>query len=91
MGRQRIKSKKAAVSTSSEKEEPTIESLFAKAQSLITQCDYDLAQKFALRVLKRAPSNAEAKELLGVTQLEKGELEEAKQVCPIVNWCMVVA
>ncbi|EJD06692.1 uncharacterized protein FOMMEDRAFT_102559 [Fomitiporia mediterranea MF3/22] len=80
MGRTRVKNKKATSTVSSSgKEDPSIESLFSKAQSLLTQCDYDLSQKFALRILQRAPHNADAKELLGVTQLEKGELEEAMQ------------
>ena len=85
MGRTRTKSKKSSASSTAEKDGPSIESLFAKAQSLLTQCDYDLAQKFALRILQRTPGNADAKELLGVTQLEKGQLEEAKEVrssCP---------
>ncbi|KAL5485970.1 hypothetical protein ACEPAI_7014 [Sanghuangporus weigelae] len=79
MGRTRIRAKKTLVSGISEKDGPSIEALFTKAQSLLTQCDYDLAQKFAFRILQRAPGNVEAKELFGVTQLEKGQLEEAKE------------
>ncbi|KAL5526609.1 hypothetical protein ACEPAF_8333 [Sanghuangporus sanghuang] len=79
MGRTRIRSKKTSVSGTSENDGPSIEALFTKAQSLLTQCEYDLAQNFAFRILQRAPGNVEAKELLGVTQLEKGQLEEAKE------------
>ncbi|KAI5119440.1 hypothetical protein M0805_008379 [Coniferiporia weirii] len=79
MGRTRVKNKKAAASSTTEKETPSLDSLFAKAQLLVTQCDYDLAQKFALRILERAPERADAKELLGVTQLEKGELDDARR------------
>ena len=61
--------------------EPTTEALLEKTQELIVQCDYDLAGQFLDRVLKRAPDNAEAKEMLGVVQLETGLLDAAKQVC----------
>jgi tetratricopeptide (TPR) repeat protein len=59
--------------------EPAIEALLEKAQELIVQCDYDLARRFIDRVLNRAPDNAEAKEMLGVVQLETGLLDAAKQ------------
>ena len=79
MGRTRVKNKKALV-TACEDSQPSLEALFAKAQALLTQCDYDLSQKFALRILERSPSNVEARELLGITQLEKGQLSQAKSV-----------
>ena len=81
MGRTRVKARKAASSSTVEKSAPTIESLWEKAQSLLVQCDYPLAQKFALRILERQPSHCDAKELLGVTQLELGELDDARNVC----------
>lgn len=80
MGRTRVKSKKSLVTTNGESSQPSLEALFTKAQALLTQCDYDLAQKFALRILERSPSNVDAKELLGITQLEKGQLSQAKKV-----------
>lgn len=43
-------------------------------------CDYELAARFARRVLEREPQHVEAKEMLGVAQLETGELEAAKKV-----------
>ncbi|EDR08558.1 uncharacterized protein LACBIDRAFT_297372 [Laccaria bicolor S238N-H82] len=58
---------------------PSITSLIEKAQSLIVQCDYDLALRFIHRILEQAPSNAEAKEMLGVALLETGEVEAAKE------------
>ncbi|KAF8206400.1 hypothetical protein K438DRAFT_1578140 [Mycena galopus ATCC 62051] len=57
---------------------PTMPALLQKAQSLIVQCDYDLARRFVTRVLEQQPSNAEAKEMLGVVQLEIGEIEAAR-------------
>jgi tetratricopeptide (TPR) repeat protein len=60
---------------------PLIPSLLEKAQSLIVQCDYELALRFIRRILEQAPSNAEAKEMLGVALLEMGEVEGAKEVC----------
>ncbi|TBU48851.1 TPR-like protein [Dichomitus squalens] len=58
---------------------PSISSLLEKAQSLIVQCEYELAGRFAQRVLQREPGNVEAKEMLGVTQLERGEILAAKE------------
>jgi len=60
---------------------PSIPSLLEKAQSLIVQCDYDLALRFIRRILEQAPNNAEVKEMLGVALLETGEVEGAKDVC----------
>jgi len=44
---------------------------------LIVQCDYDLAKRFVQRVLEREPNHAQAKEMLGVIQLETGDLDLA--------------
>ncbi|KAI0049808.1 TPR-like protein [Auriscalpium vulgare] len=86
MGRTRTRTRKArppaldAVEAQEEKKsQPSVSALLEKAQELIVQCDYELAGKFAQRILQREPRHAEAKELLGVTQLETGELEAAKQ------------
>ncbi|KAJ7773281.1 hypothetical protein B0H16DRAFT_1511732 [Mycena metata] len=57
---------------------PSIPALLEKAQSLIVQCDYELAQRFITRILEQQPANAEAKEMLGVVQLEMGEIEAAR-------------
>lgn len=85
MGRIRTKSGKVIASKTSAttvaKEEPSTQLLLSKAQSLITQCNYELAQKFIRRILEREPSHVDARELLGITQLEMGELEDAKKVC----------
>lgn len=62
------------------KKAPSTTSLLAKAQSLIDQCDYDLALRFITRILDQDPQNAEAKEMLGIALLETGEIEGAKQV-----------
>lgn len=59
---------------------PSITSLLEKAQSLIVQCDYELALRFIRRILSQESTNVEAKEMLGVVQLETGELEAAKEV-----------
>ena len=87
MGRTRPKTRKARLLATEltdppqgNKSEPTVDALLEKARELIIQCDYGLAGKFVERVLQRAPDNAEAKEILGVVQLETGLLEKAKQV-----------
>ena len=87
MGRTRPKNRKARppIDDLAERHEekgsgPTVEALLEKTQELIVQCDYNLAGRFLDRVLKRAPDNAEAKEMLGVVQLETGLLDAAKLV-----------
>ncbi|GJE88637.1 TPR-like protein [Phanerochaete sordida] len=88
MGRTRTKSRKAqaagAVPSSltkpeSAQQEPAIPALLEKAQTLIVQYDYGLAERFVRRILEREPSHAAAREMLGVIQLETGELDAAKQ------------
>ncbi|EAU85476.1 hypothetical protein CC1G_06377 [Coprinopsis cinerea okayama7 len=59
---------------------PTTEALLKKAQELIVQCDYELALKFAKRILEQDATNVEAKEMLGVSLLETGEIDEARKV-----------
>ena len=83
MGRTKPKKKvysKATDPPPDSKKAPSTTSLLAKAQSLIDQCDYDLALRFISRILDQDPKNAEAKEMLGVALLETGEIEGAKQV-----------
>jgi tetratricopeptide (TPR) repeat protein len=78
----RTKTKKAAIVSNSQAPPPppTVASLIAKAQDLITQCDYDLALRFIRRALEQEPNNAVAREMLGVVEIERGELETAQQV-----------
>ena len=88
MGRTRNKKKVASKATeppiqhatSKTQNSPPIVSLVEKAQSLIEQCDYGLAQRFIRRILEQQPANAEAKEMLGVVLLEIGEIAGAKEV-----------
>ncbi|KAH9945181.1 uncharacterized protein BXZ73DRAFT_73368 [Epithele typhae] len=85
MGRTRPKSRKAkppateTAAAAASAPSPSVPALLEKAQELIVQCDYELAARFAQRVLEREPANAEAKEALGVAQLEMGELLAAKE------------
>ncbi|KAG5634925.1 hypothetical protein H0H81_000315 [Sphagnurus paluster] len=85
MGRTRTKKNAASkaadphVQHSPAQKDPSVASLLEKAQSLIVQCDYDLARRFIERILKQKPSNAEAKEMLGVVLIETGEIEAAKE------------
>ncbi|KAJ3714273.1 hypothetical protein C8R42DRAFT_683598 [Lentinula raphanica] len=88
MGRTKTKkqTKKKVVSETIEPEPiqsasstPSLLALLEKAQSLIVQCDYELATRFIQRILSQHPSNVEAKEMLGVVQLEMGDIDSAKQ------------
>lgn len=94
MGRTRTKSRKAqaagavpGTTTKSEstQQSPPIPALLEKAQTLIVQCDYGLAERFVQRILEREPTHAAAREMLGVIHLETGELDLAKQVCPTLG------
>lgn len=85
MGRARTKSSKAThvvikASAEERKTAPSIPSLLEKAQSLIVQCDYELAKRFVQRVLEREPNHSQGKEMLGVLQLETGDIDAAKLV-----------
>ncbi|KXN84744.1 UPF0661 TPR repeat-containing protein C16D10.01c [Leucoagaricus sp. SymC.cos] len=85
MGRTRTKQKLHTKTTdpliqhSSSAKTPSIPALIEKAQELIIQCDYELALRFTRRVLEQEPDNAEAKEILGVSLLETGEIDAAKK------------
>jgi len=85
MGRTRTKKQtKATVLTatqSADSQGPSVSALLEKAQSLIVQCDYELALRFGQRVLERDRRNTEAKEILGVALLETGDIAAAKEVC----------
>jgi Flp pilus assembly protein TadD len=86
MGRTRTKKKahtKASdppVQYSTPSKVPSIQPLLEKSQSLIVQCDYELALRFIHRILEQDAKNAAAKEMLGVALLETGEIEKAKLV-----------
>ena len=81
MGRTRTKSRKAqAASSTPSAPEPTVAGLLDRAQTLIVQCDYELAERFVKRILEREPNHAAAREMLGVVLLETGELFQAQQV-----------
>lgn len=84
MGRTRTKTRKtnilASTSTSSSEptEEPPLESLLEKAGELLIQTDFDLCARFLDRILRRSPHHFAAKELLGVLQLETGDIDAAR-------------
>jgi len=69
-------------SSSSSTTTPSVPALIGKAQSIIEQCDYELANQFIQRILQRSPKNIEAREMLGVVQLELGQVREARKVSP---------
>lgn len=91
MGRTRTKSRKAQAvgapaipaAAKTDSQSPAIPALLEKAQTLIVQCDYELAERFVKRILERDPAHAAAREMLGVVQLETGELFQAQQVRPL--------
>ena len=66
--------------TSSATTPPGVPDLLAKAQSLVEQCNYQLAARFLQRILETDATHVEARELLGVVQLELGDLDAARLV-----------
>lgn len=54
----------------------------AKAHTLLAQQDYELASRFLARILTQDPNNIETRELLGVCDLELGNVQEARNVRP---------
>ena len=79
MGRNQKNAKKSKIKFSSQVS-PSISSLLTKAQSLVAQCDYELALRFIQRVLDIQPENVEAREMKGVVETETGDLIKAKEV-----------
>lgn len=98
MGRTRTKSKnqrhvppRPPFTTQSANAHPSttpssVPALISKAQSIIEQCDYDLANQLLQRILQRSPKNVEAREMLGVVQLETGSVQEARKVRSIAKF-----
>jgi hypothetical protein len=64
---------------------PSTSALYEKAQTLVEQCDYELAAKFLRRILDTDGVHMEAQELLGVVLLELGDLSAAEKVCDTFN------
>lgn len=54
--------------------------LAAKAHTLVAQQTYDVAAQFLTRLLALDPSQREAREMLGVCELEQGNVEAAFEV-----------
>ncbi|KAG8839221.1 hypothetical protein FRC18_000077 [Serendipita sp. 400] len=86
MGRTKANTKRAehrrleAVTQNKAVPGPSNAALYEKAQSLVEQCDYELAAKFLKRILEKDQTHVDAKELFGVVLLELGDLETAEQV-----------
>jgi Flp pilus assembly protein TadD len=93
MGRTRVKTKRnerilgsypVNVNTSeSNQPPPSIPALYEKAESLVEQCDYELAAKFLRRILDIQTSHIQARELLGIVLIELGDIGSARQVSHI--------
>jgi Flp pilus assembly protein TadD len=84
MGRTKAKTKKRArievQSAQDSSSAPSVPALYAKAQILVEQCDYELAAKFLRRILEKESTHVQAHELLGVVSLELGDLATAQTV-----------
>jgi Flp pilus assembly protein TadD len=74
-------------------EPPSIPALLAKAQDLLTQCDYALALRFIQRILENDPGNSQALEMKGFAEIETGDTDSARQVShppePLPECCPV--
>ncbi|KIR52584.1 hypothetical protein I315_04828 [Cryptococcus gattii Ru294] len=77
-GRSSTGSKKAAPPPSSDQPHDAA-SLIDKAHTLLAQSNFELAIKFLERALEVEPTHAEAKELLGIAELEGGDAERGRE------------
>ncbi|KIM33223.1 hypothetical protein M408DRAFT_326009 [Serendipita vermifera MAFF 305830] len=59
---------------------PSTSALYEKAQTLVEQCDYELAAKFLKRILDMESTHEQAQELLGVVLLELSDLSSAENL-----------
>jgi tetratricopeptide (TPR) repeat protein len=67
---------------------PSAASLIDKAHTLLAQSNFDLAIQFLNRALEIDPENLEARELVGVGELEGGDAEVGREVSGV--WCLVL-
>jgi Flp pilus assembly protein TadD len=51
-----------------------------KAHTLLAQSNFELAIKFLARAIQLEPANLEARELLGVAELEGGDPDVGREV-----------
>lgn len=58
----------------------TTADLLEKAKSFLDRFEFDLATQFCKRALDMEPQNAQAMECLGLIDMEKGDLENARSV-----------
>jgi Flp pilus assembly protein TadD len=66
---------------------PSAASLIDKAHTLLAQSNFDLAIQFLNRALEIDPENLEARELVGVGELEGGDAEAGREVSGV--WCLL--
>lgn len=87
MGRTKTKTKKRALIElpSTQSDAPSLPALYQKAQSLVDQCDYELAAKFLKRILEKDAAHVQARELLGVVLLELGDLSTSQTVSTVAG------
>ena len=57
-----------------------------KAHTLLAQSDFPLAIKFLTRALSQDPNHLEARELLGVAELEGGDPEAGRAVSSLISY-----
>ncbi|KAF9514937.1 hypothetical protein BS47DRAFT_1376401 [Hydnum rufescens UP504] len=52
--------------------------LVNKAQSLMGEMNYELARRFIQRILEIEPNHVEAREMLGIIEIEEGNVDDAR-------------
>lgn len=62
--------------------------LVEKAHILLGQSNFELAIKFLLRALEVEPDNLEARELVGVAELEGGDADVGREVTISASMCL---
>jgi Flp pilus assembly protein TadD len=60
----------------------SIPALVNKAQSLMGEMNYELARRFIQRIFEIEPNHVEAREMLGIIEIEEGNVDDARAVRP---------
>lgn len=66
--------------TNNSAKQPSVTDLVKKAQSLMGEMDLELARRFVDRILELEPQNFEAREMLGIIEVEEGNIPTAREV-----------
>ncbi|KAF8340566.1 TPR-like protein [Cantharellus anzutake] len=74
-----IRGKNSETTRSLQKAPPSIPDLLGSAQSLMDQMNFESARRFVDRILERDPANSKGREMLGLIEIEDGNIDAARK------------